>query len=150
MKSGPERDLCARYQARLAAIGPPLGFSEVLIREIPESRAGRLSDRQREEAVALRRALPPDSRLIALDERGKNLASAEFAMDLSRARDTGAAAYGLAIGGPDGLDSAFREAADFALSFGSMTWPHQLVRILALEQLYRAATILAGHPYHRA
>ena len=92
----------------------------------------------------------PSGRLIALDERGDNLTSAALAEDVRRTRDAGVPVYVMAIGGPDGLDPSVRAAAHLVLSFGALTWPHQLVRVMLGEQLYRIATILAGHPYHRS
>ncbi|HVB88654.1 MAG TPA: 23S rRNA (pseudouridine(1915)-N(3))-methyltransferase RlmH [Beijerinckiaceae bacterium] len=150
LKQGPERDLCERYIARATALGRGLGLAEVCVREIAESRAARAQDRAIAEAVSLRRILVPGARLVALDERGPPLTSAAFANDILRARDAGVPAYALVIGGADGLASELRGEADLVLSFGPMTWPHQLVRIMAAEQVYRATTILAGHPYHRA
>ncbi len=88
-------------------------------------------------------------RSIACDESGKSLTTAEFAAELGRNRDQGVAQVGLIVGGPDGLDPDFRAEANLVLAFGAMTWPHQLVRVMAAEQIYRALTILAGHPYHR-
>ena len=84
-----------------------------------------------------------------LDERGKAFGSEAFAADLAAARDAGAPAYALIIGGPDGIDPELRAKSSLVLAFGAMTWPHQLVRIMAAEQIYRAITILSGHPYHR-
>ena len=95
-------------------------------------------------------ALAGAPRLILFDERVKALASEAFAERLGAWKDAGEDAATFVIGGPDGLDPDLRAEADLVLSFGTMTWPHQLVRVMALEQLYRAMTILAGHPYHRA
>ena len=150
MKAGPERELFGRYFKRLADNARQVGIAGVDLREIDESRARRPEDRRLEEAAALRAALAPQSRLVALDERGSSVTSQQFATEIAAARDASFPAYGLAIGGPDGLDSALRESASRTISFGAMTWPHQLVRVMAAEQLYRALTILAGHPYHRA
>ena len=94
-------------------------------------------------------ALSPGVDLIAFDEGGKLLGSRDFSAHIGKRRDAGAAALALAIGGPDGLGSVVRERAALVLSFGPMTFPHQLARIMAAEQIYRAMTILAGHPYHR-
>ena len=93
--------------------------------------------------------LPEGARIVLCDERGKSLASADFAADIAAARDSGETAYVLVIGGPDGLDANLRAEAKRVIAFGAMTWPHQLARIMAAEQAYRALTILAGHPYHR-
>ncbi|MGH6798572.1 MAG: 23S rRNA (pseudouridine(1915)-N(3))-methyltransferase RlmH, partial [Roseiarcus sp.] len=107
------------------------------------------SDRKTDEAKAILAALAPGGELIALDESGRLLASREFSSHLGRRRDHGAPAMTLAIGGADGLAQGVRDAASLVLSLGPMTFPHQLVRIMAAEQLYRAVTILSGHPYHR-
>jgi 23S rRNA (pseudouridine1915-N3)-methyltransferase len=150
LKAGPERELTTRYVERALAAARGVGLTGVDQREIDESRARRAEDRKLEEARALRSLLPPGARLVLLDERGKSIGSEAFASDIGRARDGGIAAYVLAIGGPDGFDPGLRDDAALVLSFGAMTWPHQLVRIMAAEQVYRAITILAGHPYHRA
>ncbi len=106
-----------------------------------------MAARKAEEATAIRRAKA--GRLVLLDERGKSLGSADFASLLGRWKDASEEAATIVIGGPDGLDAPLRAEADLVLSFGAMTWPHQLVRVMAMEQLYRAVTILSGHPYHR-
>lgn len=149
MKAGPERELCARYLERAAASARGAGFTGVEAREIDESRARRPEDRKAEEAQAIRALVPIGARLILLDERGKSPTSEAFAADIARARDAGAPALALVIGGPDGLDPSLREG-NSVVALGAMTWPHQLVRIMAAEQIYRAITILTGHPYHRA
>ena len=150
LKAGPERDLATRYIDRAVAAARGVGLTGVDQRELEESRARRPEDRKAEEARALRQILPPGARLVLLDERGKSITSEAFSADIGRARDGGAPAYVLAIGGPDGFDPTLRSEAALVLAFGAMTWPHQLVRIMAAEQVYRAITILSGHPYHRA
>jgi len=149
LKSGPERELVARYAERCVGGGRKVGLTAFDLREIEESRARRPEDRKAEEAAALRALLPAGAKLICLDECGKTLDSAAFATRIGDWRDAGAPACALVIGGPDGLDPEFRGRADLVLAFGAMTWPHQLARALAAEQLFRAMTILAGHPYHR-
>jgi 23S rRNA (pseudouridine1915-N3)-methyltransferase len=149
LKAGPERELVARYADRCAASGRNIGFPTFEMRELDESRARRPEDRKAEEAVGLEALLPAQARRICLDERGKSIASEDFAKKLGDWRDAGAAACAIVIGGPDGLDPGFRAKADLTLAFGAMTWPHQLVRALAAEQVFRAMTILSGHPYHR-
>jgi 23S rRNA (pseudouridine1915-N3)-methyltransferase len=148
-KAGPERDLATRYIERAAAAGRAIGFSGVDLREAGESRAARPDDRKREEAKAIRGLLAPPANVIALDENGAQMTSRSLATELGRARDLGIASAAFVIGGPDGLEPAFLASASLTLSFGTMTWPHQLVRIMAAEQIYRAVTILSGHPYHR-
>jgi 23S rRNA (pseudouridine1915-N3)-methyltransferase len=148
-KAGLERDLAARYIERAAAAGRAIGFSGVEIREAGESRAARPGDRMRDEAEAIRGWLMPRTDVIALDVNGKQMTSRSLAFALGRARDQGIASAAFVIGGPHGLEPAFLASASLTLSFGVMTWPHQLVRIMAAEQIYRAVTILSGHPYHR-
>jgi 23S rRNA (pseudouridine1915-N3)-methyltransferase len=149
MKAGPERDLAGRYFERFARSGPPVGLDFSGITEINESRAQTGSERRREEGRALQAQLQPGAALLLLDERGRNFSSEEFAGRLGLMRDDGQKVLVVAIGGPDGHDPSLRDQADLVLSFGALTWPHQLVRIMLAEQLYRAATILSGHPYHR-
>ena len=88
--------------------------------------------------------------LVTLDERGENVASHDFADRLGRWRDQSVANAVFVIGGADGLSPDLRRKESLRIAFGTATWPHQIVRIMLLEQLYRATTILAGHPYHRA
>lgn len=149
LKSGPERDLCERYATRLAQLGRSLGLDGPKLIEIPESQARRDADRKAEEAGAISAALAPGQRVIALDERGEAVDSPAFAARLDRYRQDGTSGVSLVIGGADGLDPVLRTRADLVMSFGKLTIPHQLVRVLVLEQLYRAGTILLGHPYHR-
>ena len=150
LKPGPERLLFERYFKRLKDSARSAGLAGVELREIAELRARRPEDRKAEEGAAILAAMPKGGALVLLDERGAVATSAEWAADIGRARDASRAAYAVAIGGPDGLDPSLGAGAHRTLSFGAMSWPHQLVRVMAGEQLYRAMTILAGHPYHRA
>ncbi|MBY0257183.1 23S rRNA (pseudouridine(1915)-N(3))-methyltransferase RlmH [Methylobacterium sp.] len=150
LKPGPERDLAARYRERAAQVGRGLGFTACDIAEIPESRARRAPDRASEEGAAILAQVATGAVLAVYDERGRSdLASETIAARVGDWRDAGRAALVLAIGGADGLDPAVRARAELSLSFGAATLPHGLVRVLALEQVYRTLTILAGHPYHR-
>ena len=150
LKAGPERELAERYRERAVKTGRATGFKALDIIEIAESRAARPAERMAEEGAALAKAAPGDAVRIALDERGTPLTSDAFAQRLARWRDDGRGAACFLIGGADGLAEAVRGGCDLVLSFGATTWPHQLVRIMLLEQVYRAMTILSGHPYHRA
>jgi 23S rRNA (pseudouridine1915-N3)-methyltransferase len=149
MKQGPERELVARYLDRAVASGKTLGLTGFSVTELTESRAGSAASRKTEEARALTAALPAAGIVVALDERGKTLGSEDFARRIGRWRDDGKSAVSFVIGGADGLEPGLVSAADMTLGFSAMTWPHQLVRIMLAEQLYRATTILSGHPYHR-
>ncbi len=141
-KAGPTRDLYDLYVKRLSW--------PVTLKEVDERRALAPAALKASEGERLLAAMPKGARLIALDEAGRSLTSAAFAELLGRWRDDGMQDLAIAIGGAEGLAAAVRERADLLLAFGSMTWPHLLVRALAVEQLYRAQTILSGHPYHRA
>ena len=148
MKAGPERELVARYLDRAVAGGKPLALTGFEVLELAESRTTSAAGRKSDEAKALGATLP-DGIVVALDERGKSIGSAAFASQIGRWRDDGRPAASFVIGGADGLDPAFVARADLVLSFSPLTWPHQLVRIMLAEQLYRVTTILSGHPYHR-
>jgi 23S rRNA (pseudouridine1915-N3)-methyltransferase len=150
LKQGPERELAQRYRERFDDIGRKLGFRSLEIHEIPESRARDAAGRIAEEATAISALIPEKSVVVALDERGNNIESAAFARHLGKWRDESAANTIFMIGGADGLSPDLRRNAKLSMAFGSATWPHQMVRVMLLEQIYRAATILAGHPYHRA
>jgi 23S rRNA (pseudouridine1915-N3)-methyltransferase len=149
MKSGPERELAERYFDRFSKVAPPLGLEFGGVSEIAESRAREADQRKREEAGKLSDSLGAGTLLVLLDERGKNFSSQDFADLIVRHRDGGTRAMTFAIGGADGHAEESRQKAQMVISFGAMTFPHQIMRILAAEQLYRAATIISGHPYHR-
>lgn len=125
----PEAELVARYATRL---GPTLKITE-----LSEQKAQRLP--------------PPEGgvRTVVLDERGKLLSSEAFAGKLGSWRDEGVREVRFLIGGADGHADEVRQSADLLLSFSPMTWPHMMVRAMLAEQLYRAMSILANHPYHR-
>ncbi|KOX55984.1 MULTISPECIES: 23S rRNA (pseudouridine(1915)-N(3))-methyltransferase RlmH [Methylobacterium] len=150
LKAGPERELASRYRDRAAQLGRGLGFATCDSIEIAESRARRALDRCAEEAAALTGHMPSGGVLVAYDERGRaDIGSEALAERVAAWRDAARPALVVAIGGPDGLDASIRTKAELILSFGAATLPHGLVRVLALEQLYRSLTILSGHPYHR-
>nr|WP_319385623.1 23S rRNA (pseudouridine(1915)-N(3))-methyltransferase RlmH [uncultured Roseibium sp.] len=150
MKAGAEKDLLERYLDRARKTGRGLGISDIRVVELAESRAQRPEDRKSEEAQALLGAAPGASRIVALDENGKNLTSADFSDRLESWKDQGISDVVFAIGGADGHGSELIARADLKLALGAMTWPHQIARILLAEQIYRAMTIQSGHPYHRA
>jgi len=149
MKTGPETDLFARYADRAAKAGRQLGIGAFGCRELPESRNARTNARRDEESAAMLAALSPGAVAIALDEHGEDIGSPAFAALLRTHLDGGTGELAFLIGGPDGHGDAVRKAARKTIRFGRLTWPHQMVRVLLAEQLYRAVTILSGHPYHR-
>lgn len=150
LKAGPERELCERYLERARKGGRALGLRGFTVEELPESRAQRPDDRMAEEKRALLERLGAGGRLICLDPGGDLVDSDAFARSLAKDAEAAVPRAAFVIGGPDGLSGGILKRADSRLSFGRVTWPHQIVRILLAEQLYRATTILSGHPYHRA
>jgi len=150
LKAGPERELAGRYLERASKLGRGMGLHPIEVVEIDESRARRPEERIAQEGAALTAVMSGDYASVALDVGGQSLTSEEFAARLARWRDGGRGAVYFLIGGADGLTRNLVRPPALTPAFGSATWPHQLVRIMLLEQLYRAATILAGHPYHRA
>jgi 23S rRNA (pseudouridine1915-N3)-methyltransferase len=149
LKRGPVRDLAERYRERAVKVGRALGLRGLDVVEIDESRARRAEDRAAEEAAALARVVPENAVIIVLDERGRALSSLDLAGMIGGWRDHGRETAVFIIGGADGLADSIIRRADLRLAFGAVTWPHQLARVMLLEQLYRCETILAGHPYHR-
>ncbi len=149
LKDGPERELYARYADRFTALGRGHALGPLKLTELPESRSANAAERKADEASRALKAVGATRRVIVLDERGKSLTSQAFAEVIRRERDAGSEALALVIGGPDGHGEAMRTAAMLELSLGAMTMAHGLARVVLAEQLYRAATIIAGHPYHR-
>jgi 23S rRNA (pseudouridine1915-N3)-methyltransferase len=145
LRGGPEAELVADYLARFDRTARPLGLGPARVVEVEDRRGGGPAV----EAALLLAALPKGATLAALDERGRTLSSPELAELMRRAAEAGSRDLAFAIGGADGLDASIGDAADHRLSLGRMVWPHMLVRAMLAEQLYRAASILAGTPYHR-
>ncbi len=141
-KPGTERDLFDSYVGRLPW--------RIDLKEIEIKKELTTDVRRAREGEALLAAIPEGARIVALDERGRSDGSEAFAKRIGAWRDDGVRAIAFLIGGADGLDESLRKRAHLVLSFGALTWPHMLVRALLAEQLYRAHTILTGHPYHRA
>lgn len=143
----PEDALFNEYAKRLKTA--PAGIGPLECREI-ETRSKMPADRKAEEAGKLRAHVPAAATLVVLDPRGKALSTEAFATQLARWRDDSIGTLVFAIGGADGLDESLAAEARFRLSLGAMTWPHLLARAMLSEQLWRAASFLSGHPYHRA
>lgn len=150
LKQGPERDLFAHYLGRAEAAGRKLHLSPLTLIEVAESKAATANARKEAEAETLLAKVPASHKRICLDPGGERLGSEEFAKALAKFRDGGAQGLAFLIGGADGLGLAALFKADLVLSLGPMILPHGLARIVLAEQIYRAATILSGHPYHRA
>jgi 23S rRNA (pseudouridine1915-N3)-methyltransferase len=146
LRAGPEKELVDDYLKRFDRTGRHLGLGPCRMVEVDERKGGGMTG----EADLLRRALPGGAVLLALDERGTLETSPEFADRLAGWRDKGRGDLAVIIGGADGIAPDLRAEADFTLSLGTMVWPHMLVRVMLAEQLYRAASILAGSPYHRS
>jgi len=146
LRAGPEDDLVSDYLTRFERTRGALGLGPARVVEVEDKKGGRKAA----EADLLRKALPSGAVTCALDERGRVMSSPDFAGALTKRRDQGAQDMAFLIGGADGLDPALVAQADMVLSFGAMVWPHMLARVMLAEQLYRAASILAGSPYHRA
>jgi len=145
LRKGPEAALIEDYLTRFNRIGRNMGLGPASVIEVEDKKGGG----KPAEAILLAKALPENATLVVLDERGKLLTSPEFAIKLSGWRDQGQAHLAFMIGGADGLDASLLKRADLKLSFGKMVWPHMLARVMLSEQLYRAASILSGAPYHR-
>jgi len=148
LKREPEVELAERYRERAVKSGRGIGVRSLDIVEIAESRARDAQRRMLEESIALANIIPERAAVVLLDPRGETLDSNGFVKRL-RGWNDGGRDVAFVIGGPDGLAPTLSESADLHLAFGALTWPHQLVRVMLLEQIYRAVTILSGHPYHR-
>lgn len=146
LRAGPEKSLTDDYLKRFSRTGRSLGLGPATVVEVDDRKGGGMAG----EAELLRRAIPRGALICTLDERGTVMGSPDFAEKLANWRDAGRGDVALVIGGADGIDPALRAEAGYSLSFGRMVWPHMLVRVMLAEQLYRAATILAGSPYHRS
>ncbi len=145
LRAGPERTLIDDYLTRFDRTGRALGLGPAQLLEVEDKKGGGMAA----EAGLLERVVPKGAVICVLDERGKLMSSPDFAHRLGDWRDAGRSDVAFLIGGADGLDPSLRNRADFKLSFGKMVWPHMLARVMLTEQLYRAASILAGSPYHR-
>lgn len=149
LKAGPEKELAEDYRTRAEAMGRKAGITSFAVTEFAESREATPTARMAEESRHVTATLPPKSYTVVLDERGKSLTSEALAATLQKQIDNGLD-LAFVIGGPDGHAPEIRTRANLVVSFGAMTWPHRLVRVMLYEQIYRTITIMTGHPYHRA
>jgi len=145
LRAGPERTLIDDYLKRFDRTGRALSLGPATVLEVDDRKGGGMAA----EAALLEKAVPAGALICVLDERGAAMSSPKFAAQIARWRDDGRQGLAFVIGGADGIAPTLRARADASLSFGAMVWPHMLVRVMLAEQLYRAATILAGGPYHR-
>ena len=146
LRNGPEKELIDDYLHRFEKIGRAHGLGPVLVNEVEDKKNGGMLN----EAILLQRVIPKGAKVIILDERGDVISSPNFATKISSYANNSISDLAIIIGGADGIDPKLRERADYKVSFGKMVWPHALVRVMISEQLYRAASILAGSPYHRS
>lgn len=149
MKSGPETELVERYLDRARKLGKSLGISDIALHQYSESQARQTAARKTDEAELLLRKIDEQDFVILLDEKGKSLSSRDFAQTFAQEKDSGRKSMAFMIGGPDGSDDAIFKRANRVINLSKLTWPHQIVRLLLAEQIYRATTILLNHPYHR-
>lgn len=145
LRSGPEKALIDDYTQRFDRTGRAHGLGPLSLHEVEDKKGGGMGA----EAQLLERVIPKGALICVMDERGKVISSPQFSDKLGEWRDNGRQDLAILIGGADGIDPTLRAKADFAISFGKMVWPHMLVRVMLTEQLYRAASIQAGSPYHR-
>lgn len=138
---GAEAEWCAEYLKRLKG--------DVTVKDMAAAKNLPPAETQRAEASLILKALPPKSFVVLLDERGKDMGSRDLAAKIKNWEECGTATLVFIIGGADGVTDEVRSRANATLGFGRLTWPHRLVRVMLLEQLYRAQQINAGHPYHR-
>jgi 23S rRNA (pseudouridine1915-N3)-methyltransferase len=150
LKQGPELELARDYEQRIQGLGRQAGISGLTVLDWAESRATTPDLRKTDEAARLWSQVPAEAQAIVLDERGQSLSSKDFANMIKMQADHGTRQLSFLIGGPDGHAAETRSKAFKTLSFGPMTYPHRLLRVLLLEQIYRAVTIIVNHPYHRA
>ncbi len=145
LRAGPEKTLIDDYLTRFDRTGRALGLGPARIIEVEDKKNAGMAA----EAALLRKSVPKGAVICTLDERGKVISSPDFSNKLGQWRDNGQQDLVFVIGGADGIDPSLRAEADFSISFGKMVWPHMMVRLMLAEQIYRAATIQSGSPYHR-
>lgn len=149
-RATPQGELIDEFLDRARKLGRQYGFTAVEAMELPVSKARTTDQRKADEAERIVAHIPDGATVIRMDERGKPQSSEDFAHTIARIRDDGAQHLVFIIGGPDGLGKLPLKSPGRMMAFGPQTWPHLLVRAMLAEQVYRAITILAGHPYHRA
>ena len=150
LKHGADSTLFERYLDLAGKCARSHGLGSIDLIELTESRAASSAERREAESTTLLSQAKDNDYLIALDRTGTTLSSDAFGKRLADLRDQGTSRALFLVGGPDGQGRAMMHRADLLLSLGSMTLPHGLARIMIMEQIYRACTMMAGHPYHRS
>ena len=148
LKNNPILEIQKDYESRILNLSKSVGIKNLEIKELPISKKSSIKERQKEEAKIISQHIKQDNLNVFLDGKGENINSVDISQIISESSFNG---KGLVffIGGPDGFDEKIINAANKIISFGRVTWPHKLIRIMLLEQLYRGITILNNHPYHR-
>lgn len=149
VKKSDELNLCNKFETRIKNAGAQLGFTQFTQLDFDEDKSPQVQTRKNNEAKKLLAVVPKGALIVALDEHGKHFTSPEFSQKIANYRDDGYPAIAFLLGGPDGHGQEVLNQADLKLSLSKMTWPHQIARALLFEQIYRAITIMSGHPYHR-
>lgn len=148
LKNNPILEIQKDYESRILNLSKSVGIKNLEIKELPISKKSSIKERQKEEAKIISQHIKQDNLNVFLDGKGENINSVDISQIISKNSFNGKDLV-FFIGGPDGFDEKIIKVANKIISFGRVTWPHKLIRIMLLEQLYRGITILNNHPYHR-
>lgn len=148
LKNNPILEIQKDYESRILNLSKSVGIKNLEIKELPISKKSSIKERQKEEAKIISQHIKQDNLNVFLDGKGENINSVDISQIISKSSFDGKDLV-FFIGGPDGFDEKIIKVANKIISFGRVTWPHKLIRIMLLEQLYRGITILNNHPYHR-
>ena len=148
LKNNPILEIQKDYESRILNLSKSVGIKNLEIKELPISKKSSIKERQKEEAKIISQHIKQDNLNVFLDGKGENINSVDISQIISKSSFDGKNLV-FFIGGPDGFDEKIIKVANKIISFGRVTWPHKLIRIMLLEQLYRGITILNNHPYHR-
>ena len=148
LKNNPILEIQKDYESRILNLSKSVGIKSIEIKELPISKKSSIKERQKEEEKIISQHIKQDNLNVFLDGKGENINSVDISQIISESSFNGKDLV-FFIGGPDGFDEKIIKVANKIISFGKVTWPHKLIRIMLLEQLYRGITILNNHPYHR-
>ena len=148
LKNNPILEIQRDYESRILSLSKSVGIKNLEIKELPISKKSSIKERQKEEAKIISQHIKQDNLNVFLDGKGENINSVDISQIISKSSFDGKDLV-FFIGGPDGFDEKIIKVANKIISFGRVTWPHKLIRIMLLEQLYRGITIINNHPYHR-